>query len=122
MTRTEIKQFYTDQIREKLSLVDIEVTYSDLWYNISKTGGLRLTDKGYLILNSTLEIETHSFSLMTCLMKPKLYFLLDKMLKGPYYIAHAKKKPVDLILFSGEEAMMITLYGDLECFLESYKL
>ncbi len=89
------------------------------WYvNIRPTGGLRLTGIGYTVLK-TLELESWHVDLTMNkpMMSKKLLLELDHKLQWPYYIDVKKKQ---LIFFSRREAMLATLYGDLQTFLKQY--
>ena len=89
------------------------------WYvNIRPTGGLRLTGIGYTVLK-TLDLESWSVDLSANkpMMSKKLLLELDHKLQWPYYIDVKKKQ---LIFFSSREAMLATLYGDLQTFLKQY--
>lgn len=88
-----------------------------IWYvNIRESGGLRLTGIGYAILK-TLNIESWTLDLPEKKFSKKILLELDHKLKYPYYIDTRSRK---LIFFSSREAMLATLYGDLESFLKQY--
>ena len=89
------------------------------WYvNIRPTGGLRLTNRGYAVLK-TLDLESWHVDLTANkpMMNKRLLLELDHKLQWPYYIDTKKKQ---LIFFSSREAMLATLYGDLQTFLKQY--
>lgn len=88
------------------------------WYcNLRSSGGLRLTEAGYQAFQ-LLEIENWkvSYDESGYIDKPTL-LKLDKKIQFPYYIDSKKKQ---LVMFSSREAMLATLYGDLQKFLENY--
>lgn len=86
------------------------------FFNISSTGGLRLTHMGYQVLQQlkepSWEIEVAEAKIFK---NNKLILALDKKLTGPYYIN--KKK---LIMFNSQEALLASLYADLPQFLANY--
>lgn len=87
-----------------------------VWYmNIRDTGGLRLTSIGYTVLK-TLDIESWTLALDPKKMTKRTILELDRKLQYPYYIDVKKRQ---LIFFSSKEAMMATLYGDLEAWLKN---
>lgn len=80
------------------------------WYNIRKTGGFRLTDKGYKILKDTLELDTWAVEISDSKkMNQRLLVQLDKKLNWPYYI---DKKDNKILFFSSKEATLATLFGN----------
>lgn len=88
-----------------------------IWYrNIRANGGTRLTDVGYNTFNA-LDIESWTVSLELKKFNKLDLLELDRKLTFPYYIDFKKKQ---LIMFSSREAMLATLYGDLQQFLENY--
>lgn len=100
--------------------LDKEISSSVLWHNNRAYGGLRLTDTGYNLLK-TKGVGDYPFNLADLNFSNKLLFLLDKRLQTPYYITMSSgriKIPLLLSLFGSEEAMMLTLHGDLARFLE----
>jgi len=102
--------------REQQVPVDKAIRY--WYYNIRSTGGFRLTELGFKVL-SEASIESWNVSLDN----PKLVITksvllqLDHKIKFPYYIDTRHKK---IVLFSSREAMLATLYGDLQQFLKHY--
>jgi hypothetical protein len=86
------------------------------WMNIRSTGGLRLTTIGYQVL-LTLDLESWKIDITDPRkINKKVILELDHKLQYPYFL-DAKKR--QLILFSSREAMMATLYGDLEAWLKN---
>ena len=104
-----------------LDLLDSQTVDLDqalkVWYmNIREAGGLRLTAIGYTVLK-TLEIESWTVDFDPRKINKKTILELDHKLQWPYYIDVKKKQ---LIFFSSREAMLATLYGDLQAFLKQY--
>jgi hypothetical protein len=98
--------------------VSVDKAIKFWYYNIRSTGGFRLTELGFKIL-SEANIECWNVNLDS----PKLVITksvllqLDHKIKFPYYIDSKHKK---IVLFSSREAMLATLYGDLQQFLKHY--
>jgi len=80
------------------------------WYNIRKTGGFRLTNKGYEIFKDTLELDTWSVDISSDKkINQKILLDLDRNLDWPYYVDRKNNK---IHFFSSKEATLATLYGD----------
>ena len=67
-----------------------------------------------------MDIESWTVDLDPGKFNRNLILLLDRKLQAPYYIEIEKKVARRLIMFSSREAMMATLYGDLQTFLKQY--
>jgi len=94
----------------------IEAVMKLWWMNIRSTGGLRLTSIGYQVLK-TLDMQSWMINIDDPRKINKRVILeLDHKLQYPYYLDTKKRQ---LILFSSREAMMATLYGDLEAWLKN---
>lgn len=86
------------------------------WYqNIRKDGGYRLTETGYQALCAAAivswQVELDSRNLTQAMLLE-----LDRKLEWPYYLDRRARR---LVLFSTREAMMATLYGDVENWLRN---
>lgn len=99
------------------------------WANIRDNGGLRLTHHGYEILDRVLGMESWSLDLTDpdplgtwrSRITKKIILDLDRKLEWPYYLDfNPRKKTRRIVFFSSKEAMLATLYGDLESFLKQY--
>jgi hypothetical protein len=96
------------------------------WANIRPEGGLRLTQHGYHIMHDLLELESwelvlsdHNQTLRNRVTK-KIVLELDRKLEWPYYLDYnSRKKRRRIVFFGSREAMMATMYGDLEQWLAS---
>lgn len=88
------------------------------WFNLREQGGLRLTNTGYSTLKKSLKLESYLFELNQpqAHQNKKLILGLDRKLQWPYYLSKQK-----LEFFSGKEAMMASLYKDLQSWLELYR-
>jgi len=98
------------------------------WTNIRRDGGLRLTNQGYHIMHDVLKLESWHLDLSEGDEQPnyraritkRIVLELDKKLEWPYYLDFdARKKRRRIIFFNSREAMMATMYGDLERWLKS---
>jgi len=86
------------------------------WMNFRQGGGMRLTEAGYTAL-ACCDLETYTFDVHPGLPRRLGQLLiLDKKLNCPYFIRLGKNP--QLVLFGGEQATMLALYGDLEKFLQ----
>jgi hypothetical protein len=91
---------------------------SQWWVDFRPTGGMRLTDDGYKIFSSMLELESWRFAVGTDVLQPRNLILLDRKMRFPYYLQRARRQHW-LHMFGDKEAMMATLYGDIEQWLKS---
>jgi hypothetical protein len=93
------------------------------WVNIRLDGGMRLTDLGYEMLHDVLQIESWALDLADrerVIFTKRLVLDLDRKLEWPYYIdVNVKRKRRRIVFFGSREAMMATMYGDLEQWLNS---
>lgn len=92
-----------------------------MWFNTRSTGGLRLTSLAYELLMKNQVTEYYFDFEKLGEFTNNLLFLLDKKLNTPYYVlikGIKKPEPVGISLFGSEEAMMLSLQGDLKRFLE----
>ena len=98
------------------------------WANIRRDGGMRLTTHGYQIMHDVLKIESWAVDLgdkddagpFRSRMTKKTILDLDRKLEWPYYLDfNARKKTRRIVFFGSREAMMATMYGDLEQWLAS---
>ena len=93
------------------------------WANIRRDGGMRLTDLGYQILHDVLKLESWELDLRDHereVFTKRLILDLDHNLEWPYFIEiNMKKKRRRIVFFGSREAMMATMYGDIERWLAS---
>jgi len=91
------------------------------WTNIRSDGGLRLTTHGYKIMHDILKIESWYLDIPNGQPITKRTLLdMDRKLSWPYYVdSNVRKKRRRVIFFSSQEAMMATIYGDLDSWLRS---
>ena len=89
------------------------------WANIRRDGGLRLTRHGYDIMHDVLKLESWELDLSDGI-KKKIVLELDRKLEWPYYLDfNPRKKTKRIVFFGSREAMMATMYGNLEPWLAS---
>ena len=101
------------------------------WANIRPQGGLRLTQHGYHIMHDVLQLESWQMDLSgmdpshpsRSQMTKKIILDLDRKLAWPYYLDfNLRKKRRRIVFFGSREAMMATMYGDLNQWLDSIQL
>lgn len=113
------KTVVTQQLIDKLETSirpSVEQALKEWWVNIRDSGGMRLSEAGYIVFN-ILEIQRWEYDLHEYKpLKPRLYLTLDQKLTCPYYI-HDRKN-AQLILFGSQEAMMLSLYGNLDQYIK----
>lgn len=88
------------------------------WQNIREDGGLRLSDHGFYVFENLLELDHYHFDLPKNLLTPKNLIALDRYMASPYYIV-VNRKQTHLVMFGSREAMMASLYGDMQKFISS---
>jgi hypothetical protein len=97
------------------------------WTNIRPEGGLRLTKHGYEIMHGILKLESWEWVLPNddtgawrSRINKRAILDLDRKLQWPYFIdLNPRKKRRRIVFFSSREAMMATMYGDLQRWLDS---
>lgn len=92
------------------------------WYNLRKTGGMRLTGPGYVVFAQDLELEHYDYKIddpMT--FNQHTILQLDRKMQMPYYIHAVKGIPKKIVFFGSREAVMVNLYSNLQQFLDNYR-
>jgi hypothetical protein len=100
------------------------------WFVTGRAGnGLRLTDAGKTVFEN-IKIAHYDFNFnppdtaRSAASWGKFALMLDKKVRCPYYIGvkivENKKQPY-IRLYDNQIAMMMTLYGDLESYIESIR-
>jgi hypothetical protein len=88
------------------------------WANIRRDGGMRLTAAGYEMMHDVLKLESWRLDLAEQprqIFTKRLILALDRKLEWPYYIeVNVRKRIRHIVFFGSREAMMATMYGDLE--------
>ena len=91
------------------------------WFNIRRTGGMRLTALGHKAFVDYLDLEHYSYTIDNPLQFNQHTILkLDRKMQMPYYISAVKGIPKRIIFFGSKEAVMVNLYSNLEQFLDNY--
>jgi hypothetical protein len=92
------------------------------WFNIRKTGGMRLTGPGYTVFTQDLDLTCYEFAISDPQQFNQHVILdLDRKMQMPYYISATKGIPKKIVFFGSREAVIINLYGNLQQFLDNYK-
>ena len=94
------------------------------WVNLRPEGGMRLTKHGYEILHDVLGLESWSVDLVQpeqssgawrARLTKRVILDLDRKLEWPYYLDFdVRKKRARIVFFGSREAMMASIYGDIE--------
>jgi len=118
------KHLLTQQLIELLPEADrvpIDAALPAWWFNIRRTGGMRLTGIGYDVLSRRLDLENYEYAITDPLtFNKRLMLKLDRKMQMPYYISATKGIPKKIVFFGSREAVMVNLYGNLEQFLDNY--
>jgi hypothetical protein len=77
-----------------------------------------LTDEGYYVFSNYLELSSYTFELPEKLLTPRNLIALDSHMASPYYIVNNRKHN-KIVMFGSREAMMATLHGDMQQFINS---
>lgn len=97
------------------------------WANIRPEGGMRLTRHGYEILHDVLKMESWALDLANedsaayrARITKRVVLDMDRKLEWPYYLDfNPRKRTKRIVFFGSREAMMATMYGDLQRWLAS---
>lgn len=91
LTRKDYEDAFKKELQSKdINDENIEVILMNLWYNSMRSGGLRLTKRGYDILTKNLTLESWKLDVEDQVSINELLVLLDKHLDSPYFI-HPRK-------------------------------
>lgn len=118
------KRKLTEELVRQLD-TDLGVTVKQAmhtwWFNIRKTGGMRLTGPGYHVFKEHLDLTCYEFAINNPTeFNQELILDLDRKIQMPYYISATKGIPKKIVFFGSMEAVMVNLYGDLKKFLDNY--
>ena len=94
----------------------LEEAFAAWWMDSREGKGMRLTTAGYQAI-TTLDIAMYVFDTPLAIpaLLPGHLLLLDRKLDCPYYLKIGKKQQITL--FGSEQALMLTMYGDLNRFM-----
>lgn len=131
MTKPTYKELITtavyEQIPSELRIATVEESLRRWWQTGARSDGLRLTEIGDWSFR-VAEIEFYQYDFKPKAVESYHSYILDlnKKLKCPYYLGVNKqegKKSVPYIrLYDSKIAMMLSLYGDLDSYLNSIKV
>jgi len=112
------KSALTQQILQGLPQDDCPVfdqAFASWWMDSREGKGMRLTTAGYQAI-AIFDIEMYVFDIPVGMaLLPRHLLLLDRKLDCPYYLKTGKKSQITL--FGSEQALMMTMYGDLNRFM-----
>jgi hypothetical protein len=116
MSRRDITQTIIDLLPAD-EQVSVDVAIRSWYRNIRSTGGLGLNKHGFEVMKS-LELESWYFPVTDFkkAISKKILLDLDRKLQWPYYIDPRGKR---IVFFGSREALMATMYGDLQKWLSS---
>jgi len=104
------------------SQITVDVAMRTWWFNIRKTGGMRLTGPGHRVFTDELDLARYEFAIADPHQFNQHVILdLDRKMQMPYYISATKGIPKKIVFFGSREAVMINLYGNLQQFLDNYQ-
>jgi hypothetical protein len=112
------KQQLTQQILNQLPVDDrpsFELALKSWWQDIREDSGLRLSMSGYDAFKF-LKIDQYEFDFVKVL-SPSFLMTLDRKLDCPYYLKAGKT--TKLIMFGSKQAVMYSLYGDINRFISA---
>jgi hypothetical protein len=118
------KKQLTEQLVQQLD-ADLGITAKQAmntwWFNLRKTGGMRLTKTGHDAFKQDLDLTHYEFTVDDPTdFTQHLILDLDRKMQMPYYIHAVKGIPKKVIFFGSQEAVMVNLYGDLKKFIDKY--
>lgn len=126
--RKKLKYSITKAVMEQLPSINLPIeTVLNYWWYTKSGEGLRLTNKGDEMFR---QANIEFFDLPVKTKDTSWYkFLTDcnNKIKCPYYFsvnkdAESKLREPYIRLYDSKIAMMLTLYGDIESYLESVKV
>ena len=102
--------------------ISVDSAIPTWWFNLRRNGGMRLTVLGYRVFTEQLDLEHYSYPVEDPLLFTQHTILkLDRKMQMPYYIHAVKGIPKQISFFGSKEAVMVTLYGNLQQFLDNYR-
>ena len=114
LNKIKLTQQLLDQLKWDFKPT-LDEALKEWWKNPDEHAGLRLTTEGCFVFG-LLQIEQYQFEIPASTpARPGQLLTLDRKLTCPYYLSLGKKP--NLILYGSKEAMMYSLYGDIDRFL-----
>jgi hypothetical protein len=102
--------------------MSVESALPAWWFNLRKTGGMRLTRLGFQTFVEDFDLEHYAYTIDNpVLFNQQTILTLDRKMQMPYYIDSVKGIPKKIVFFGSQEAVMINLYGNLQQFLDNYR-
>ena len=98
--------------------IDANTAVAAWWWDARPGNGLRLTDLGFDVFVSRLDLEHWQFDIADSVLTPRNLLALDRFMTCPYYLRRQRRQH-SLILFGDRESVMASLYGDVERFIAS---
>jgi hypothetical protein len=119
------KHQLTEQLIKQLDPnlgITVQQAMNTWWFNIRKTGGMRLTGSGYRVFVEELDIARYEFAIPDPhQFNQHVILSLDRKMQMPYYIHAVKGIPKKIAFFGSQEAVVINLYLNLQQFLDNYQ-
>ena len=102
--------------------MSVDLALPAWWFNLRRTGGMRLTRLGFETFVQELDLDHYAYSIDDpVLFTQQTILTLDRKMQMPYYIDAVKGIPKQIIFFGNKEAVMVNLYGNLQQFLDNYR-
>jgi hypothetical protein len=102
--------------------MSVDLALPAWWFNLRRTGGMRLTRLGFETFVKELDLEHYAYSIDDpVLFTQQTILTLDRKMQMPYYIDAVKGIPKQIVFFGSQEAVMVNLYGNLQQFLDNYR-
>lgn len=114
---TDLRTQLKTQIFERFRGQRDDLAPHDFWFDPRPRAGLRVTKLALEILNDN-ELKSYEFVVPRDLVRrPWSLLRLDRYLQYPYHVDSSAK--AQLTFFSDRDAIMASLYGDVEKFIKS---
>jgi hypothetical protein len=126
MNKDKVKYTETlyNHLKDKLEPgLDVNKLYKRYWFTGRSTKNLRLTEEGKNAFDM-LDLEFFEFHLNTTTEKFHYHMVdIGKKLKTPFYIGFRNRyyKSAYIRIYDSKIAMLISLYGSFDSYLESVK-
>ena len=93
---------------------DIQSVYQSFWSNQITKSSLRLSHWGFHFCKNYLDLEVYTRNFPMELHSARNILTVERVMTTPYYINHTT-----IHLFDEELDMLITLYGDIQTYIQS---